>query len=100
MCKWGRAGPALPAHHYAHTAFNDACLLHVEKKPSWVGEVVFVLSHLQVPVVVNPAHLAEPDSISDLIAKVKVSCACALQRDINESEKEETHLYFWSPQVL
>ena len=40
-----------PAHHYACATFNDACLLHVKRKPSWVGDIVFVLSHLSVPVV-------------------------------------------------
>ena len=77
----------LPAHHYAHAAFNDACLLHAEKKPSWVGDIVFVLSHLQISVMLKPVHLANPDSIMDLIADVELSCACALQKDINESEK-------------
>jgi hypothetical protein len=36
----------LPAHHYSHTTFDNTCLLHAEKKPSWVGDIVFVLSHL------------------------------------------------------
>ena len=50
-------------------------------------DIAFVLSHLQVPVLLNPVHLANPNSIPDLIAEVKALCACALQRDINESEK-------------
>ena len=54
---------------------------------SRMGDIAFVLSHLQVPVLLKPVHLANPDSIPDLIAEVKASCACALQRDINESEK-------------
>ena len=77
----------LPAHHYTHAAFDDACLLHVEKKPSWVGDIAFVLSHLPVPVLLKPVHLANPDSNPGLIAEVKASCVCALQSDINESEK-------------
>lgn len=72
----------LPAHHYARAAFDDACLLHAEKKP-WVGDIVLVLSRLQVPLVLKPVHLADPDSIPDLIAEVEVSCARALQRDIS-----------------
>jgi hypothetical protein len=32
----------LPAHHYARATFDDACLLHAEKKPSRVGDVVSV----------------------------------------------------------
>ena len=52
-----------------------------------MGDIAFVLSHLQVPVLLNPVHLANPNSIPDLIAEVKALCACALQRDINESDK-------------
>ncbi|EDR00518.1 uncharacterized protein LACBIDRAFT_334009 [Laccaria bicolor S238N-H82] len=58
-----------------------------KKKPSWVGDIILVLSYLQVPVVLKPVHLADPDSIQELIAEVKVSCACTLQADINDSEK-------------
>ena len=76
----------LPAHHYACATFNDACLLHVERKPSRVGDIVFVLSHLPVPVVLKPVHLVNPDSIPDLITEGAL-CACALQRNINDSEK-------------
>ena len=46
-----------------------------------------MLSHLQVPVLLKPVHLANPNSIPDHIAEVEALCACALQRDINESEK-------------
>ena len=36
----------LPAHHYARAAFDNACLLHADKKPSWVGDICLVLSRL------------------------------------------------------
>ena len=78
----------LPAHHHACDTFNDACLLHVEKKPSWVEDIVFVLSHLQVPVVLKPAHLADPDSIPDLITEVKRHCVHVLCRGTSMSLKK------------
>ncbi|KIJ95471.1 hypothetical protein K443DRAFT_108720, partial [Laccaria amethystina LaAM-08-1] len=52
-----------------------------------VGDIVFVLSRLQIPVVLKPVHLTDPNSIPGLITEVEVSCACALQKDIDESDK-------------
>lgn len=61
--------------------------MHAVGKPSWVGDISFALSRLRFPVVLEPVHLTDPESVTGLIADIEVSCARALQRDINESEK-------------
>ncbi|EDQ99831.1 uncharacterized protein LACBIDRAFT_334733 [Laccaria bicolor S238N-H82] len=60
---------------------------HLQKKPSWVGDIAYALYCLPFPVVLKPVHLTDPNLIPDLIAEVEVLCACALQRDIDELEK-------------
>jgi hypothetical protein len=77
----------LPASHITHWAFRECGLLHAAGKPSWLGDLAIAIGHLPCcPPVWNPL-LATEDSITKLIADIKVSMNAHIDSVIASSSK-------------
>ena len=77
----------LPASHIAHCAFRECGLLHAAGKPSWLGDLAVAIGRLPCgPPVWNPL-LATEDSVTKLIADIKVSMNAHVDSVIVSSSK-------------
>jgi hypothetical protein len=80
---------SLPDHHYAFSALKDSVDLAISAKPSWICDLMHVLSRSRCAIDITQVDLKDPMVFDSLQESVTKACENSLLADLNGYTKLE-----------